>query len=129
MKNKIDFFNRIILASAYLWIKGHIETKGSGNIPDICYRVKTAGYNSIHINRFSEEEGRIVKEITMSDEFKPIKDAEISLVIMSLVVMKIWIADIPKKQRPIININDRALTLGKNQYLTHMIELKREDLE
>ncbi|RKX85197.1 MAG: hypothetical protein DRP57_04340 [Spirochaetes bacterium] len=43
--------------------------------------------------------------------------------------MKIWATDIPKKQRPIININDRALTMGKNQYLAHMIELKREDLK
>ncbi len=124
MKNKYDLFNRAVLAQCYLWAENHTNER-DGELPGICYKIRTAGFNSLHINRFSSEEAELLKEITQSEEFRPIKETDISLIIMQLEVMKIWVTDIPKENRPIINISDRRLLMGKNTYFAYMISVKK----
>ncbi len=127
--NKYDLFNRVVLSSSYLWIQNHIDERAGGDIPTICYKIKTAGFNSLHINRFSQEEATLLREITHSDEFKPIKETEISLIVMPLQVMKLWVEYVPKESRPIININDKKLLRGKNEYLMYMLAVKKKNPE
>ncbi len=127
--NKYDLLNRSVLASCYLWIQNHLDERAGGEIPEICYKIKTAGFNSLHINRFSKEEADLLKEITHSEEFRPIKETEISLIVMPLEVMKLWIENVPKENRPIINISDKKLLRGKNEYLMYMLSVKHKKPE
>ncbi len=129
MNNPYDLLNRVCLASSYIWIQNHLDERPKGDIPEICFKIKTAGYNSLHINRFSQEEAELLKTITHSEEFKPIKDTNISLIIMPLCVMKLWIEHVPKDKRPIININDKKLLMGKNSYFKYMMKIKNTQPE
>ncbi len=122
--NKYDLLNRAVLAQCFLWVENHTEAR-DGELPNICYKIRTAGHNSLHINRFSREEAELLKEITQSEAFKLIKETDISLIVMALEVMKIWVTDIPKENRPIINISDRKLLMGKNTYFAYMISVKK----
>jgi len=126
MTNKYDFLNRTVLAQSFIWVQNHID-KRDGELPDICYKIKTAGYNSLHINRFSNEEAKLLEEITTSEEFNPIRNTDISLVVMALEVMRLWIEDVPKNKRPLININDKKLLRGKNEYLMYMLAVKKSN--
>ncbi len=125
MMNKYDLLNRTVLAQSNLWIQNHLDEKPGEEIPAICYKIKTAGYNSLHINRFSSEEAKLLKEATNSEEFKPIRETDISLIIMPLEVMKLWVEDVPKEHRPTINISDKKLLMGKNTYFSYMLEIKK----
>ncbi len=122
--NKYDLLNRVVLAQAFLWIENHTEAR-DGELPDICYKIRRAGHSSLHINRFSSEEAIELKELTDSDEFKPIKETDISLIVMALEVMRIWITDISRDKRPCLNIADRKLLMGKNIYFAYMIKVKK----
>jgi len=127
--NKYDFFNRCILAQSYVWIQNHIDERSGGDIPDICYRIKTAGFNSLHINRFSHEEAKILETITKSEEFAHIKETNISLIVMPLEVMRLYVERIPRDKRPIINISDKKLLRGKNEYFPYMIAIRKANPE
>lgn len=124
--NKHSMLNRTILAQVYIWIKDHTEKK-EGHIPDICHRIKTAGYNSAMINQFNEAERNMLKELTQTKEFEEIKKVDISTIVMALEVMKIWIKDISKNERPLINISDKKLLMGKNLYTIYMLKCKKEN--
>jgi len=126
--NKYSLLNRAVLAQCYLWIDNHTNER-DGELPDICYKIRTAGYNSLHINRFSQEEADMLKELTSKDEFKHIREVDISLIVMALEVMKKWIEDVPKKDRPFININDKKLLFGQNSYFKYMIAVKQKNPE
>lgn len=126
MDNQYEMFNRTILAQIYIWIKDHTE-KREGHIPEICHRIRTAGYNSAMINQFSEDERLLLREITMTDEFEEIKLVNISMVVMALEVAKLWVNDIPKQLRPHINVSDKKLKMGKNLYTLYMLKCKQED--
>lgn len=120
--------NRTVLAQTFLWIKDHTEKK-EGHIPDICHRIKTAGYNSAMINQFDKDERNMLRTITQTDEFEEIKKVDISMIVMALEVMKLWVLDIPKKKRPLINISDKKLMMGKNLYTIYMLKCKKENRE
>ena len=125
--NKYDLLNRTVLAQCHLWIQNHLDERSGGDIPEICYRIKTAGFNSLHINRFSQEEANLLKESTSNEEFQPIKETDISLIVMPLEVMRLWVEDVPKEHRPIINISDKKLLRGKNEYLMYMLAVKKKN--
>ncbi len=123
--NQYDLLNRCVLAQCYLWIENHTEAR-DGELPDICYKIRGAGHSSLHINRFSYEESELLKEITSSEEFKHIREVDISLIVMALECMRLWIEDVPKDKRPLININDKRLLKGKNEYVMYMLRIKEK---
>ena len=122
-----SLFNRLILAQAYVWIK-QVSEEGA-HMPDIAYKIRTAGHNSFVINRFDSKERKIIESIANDQRVKEISEVQTSPVIQALELMKIWVEDIPKNLRTNINIKDDKLIPGKRAYLTHMIKLKRLDKE
>ncbi len=125
IERRYGFFNRIVLSHCELWLKQHIKERES-DLPEICYLIKSAGYASRVINAFSDDEARILEAIAKDEEFIPIKEKEISLVIMALEVMKVHVTEIPKELRtPKLNISDKRLKVGKGAYAIHMLKAKR----
>ena len=117
--------NRIVLAHCELWIRQHTENK-DGDLPDICYELKAAGYASRVINGFSDDEAITLSRIAVDSEFIPIKDQEISLVVMALEVMKLHVGSVPQElRRPKLNISDKKLLQGKGAYAMDMLRAKK----
>jgi len=127
MSNKYDLLNRTVLAQSYVWIQNHLDERAGGDLPEICYRIKTAGFNSLHINRFSQEEATFLKDITSNEDFNNIRKIDISLIVMPLEVMKLWVESVPRKNRPVVNISDKKLLMGKNAYLIYLLSIKKKN--
>ena len=123
------FINRIVLSHINLWIQQHIDNK-DGDLPEICHKLRSAGYASRVINGFSDDEVKVLMAIEKDSEFIPIKDKEISLVIMALEVMKQHVGSVPKElRRPSIHISDKKLLQGKGAYAMDMLKTKISNKE
>jgi len=126
-RQQLNLLNRLVLAQVYIFSKQCEVDKSS--MPDIAFRMKTAGFNSFHINKFTDEERAHIKKIANLPPMEDLKKTQTSSVINILELMRIWAEDIPKEDRPNINISDKLLLRGKNHYIMHMIALKRNTPE
>ena len=121
--------NRVVLAFIYQWLNQHTETKDV-DMPEICYKMKSAGYASKVINSFNDEERERMKKLGETDEHKELEKVHISLVIMALEVMKLHIQTMPPELRtPKLNISDKKLLMGKGAYAIYMLKAKKLDKE
>jgi hypothetical protein len=124
-QRRYGLLNRIVLAHMWAWLNQHVENKDA-DMPDICYKLKSAGFASRAINGFDEQEINMLDDLSKDEKFIPIKDKEISLVIMALEVMKYHVENTePALRTPKINISDRKLKLGKAAYTMDMLEAKK----
>lgn len=121
-------FNKVVMVSIHQWVQMHIDNN-DGKVPEILMRVKTKGYNMKVINGFSDDEVKLLKEIETDPVFMGIKAEKISYLVHALVVLKLWVQDIPKKERPLLNISDTKLIHGKAVYTKHMLLAKKLDPE
>ena len=126
-KKQLYLFNRLILAQAYIFSKQCEADKA--DMPAICYRIKTAGFNSMHINRFDDEERACIKALSELPKTEELRKIQSSAVINILELMRLWVEDIPKEDRLNINISDSSLKIGKNHYIKHMLKLRKTDTE
>jgi len=121
--------NRIVLAYVYQWLNQHTE-RSEIDMPDICYKMKSAGYASKAINGFSDEERVKMNKLSKTEEHKKLEKVHISLVIMALEVMKLHVQTMPPELRtPKINISDKKLLMGKGAYALYMLKAKSKDKE
>jgi len=123
-EKQLQLFNRLILAQAYIFSK-QCEQDNS-DMPPIAYRIKTAAFNSFHINKFNDEERACIKNIAELPGMDELKQMQTSAIINILELIRIWVEEIPKEKRPNINISDNKLILGKNHYVIHMIKLRKD---
>jgi len=126
-KRRAGLLNRITLAYVYQWLNQHTERMET-EMPDICYKLKSAGYASKVINGFSDEERVKMNKVGHSPEYKVLEKVEISLVVMALEVMKIHVQTMPPEMRtPKLNISDKKLAQGKGAYAMYMLKAKTQD--
>jgi len=124
MNNKqLRLFNRLVLAQAYIFSKQCEQD--NADMPPIAYRIKTAAFNSFHINRFDDEERACIKNIAELPGMEELKKMQTSAIINILELIRIWVEEIPREDRPNINISDKKLLLGKNHYVLHMMKLRK----
>jgi len=126
-KGQANLMNRLMLAQAYLWIK---QVSDSGlEMPPIAYKIRLAGHNSFHINRFDDAERELIQGIATDERMVKIAERQTSPIIQALHLMKIWVEDIDKKDRPNIYIADAKLKTGKIAYMKSMLALKKNNPE
>jgi len=126
-QRRASLLNRMVLAYTYIWLKQHTE-RMNVDMPEICYKLKSAGYASKVINGFSDDERRIMDRINETKEFQDNSKVLISLVVMALEVMKNHVEAMPQKLRtPKLNISDKKLVQGKAAYTMYMLKAKRVD--
>jgi len=124
-EKKYGLLNRVVLGNIHMWLDQHSKEK-EADMPDICYKLKSAGYASRVINGFSDEERDFMHSLTKDEEFMEIANKHISLVVMALEVMKYHIEHTEPHQRaPKLNINERKLRMGKAVYAIHMLKTKQ----
>ena len=123
-KKQQSLFNRFILAHIWMWTDKSTKDKGVLYTPEFAYRLRTAGFNSRAVNPFTDAEIVIIKQLGDDPDFEEMKLQHISLLVMALEVAKIWTTDIPREDRPNINISDKKMLLGKNHYLIPLLKMK-----
>ena len=126
-QRKAGLLNRITLAYIYQWLDQHTDRMDT-EMPDICYKMKTAGYASKVINGFSDEERVLMNKVGRTERFDELSKVHISLVVMALEVMKLHVQTMPKELRtPRLNISDKKLLQGKAAYAMYMLKAKSQD--
>jgi len=122
--NKYKLFTKVVLAMINQYVTAH-QKGNDGEVPDVLLKVSTKGFAVRAINGFTDKEVETLMEIEKDPEFKEIKSREISYLIMSLIILKKWVELVPKNQRPIMNISDKKMSIGKAQYAIHMLKAKQ----
>lgn len=128
MSNKYNLFNSVIAASIMQWVDSH-RKNDDGEVPEILSRVRTKCYYHRALNAFSDEEIDLLMKIDKDPEFIKIKEVEISYLVQSLAVLKIWVEDVPKNLRPNFNISDKKMVVGSGHYWKHLLTAKQFDPE
>ncbi len=120
----IQILNKITLFIVSDYIEHSKE--GESKIPEVLTRLNAsiAGYKKFHM--FTLEEAKVVTEIAKEDGLTKIMEEHISYIIFAMELMKLWVNNIPKKQRPIL-ISDKHLKLGGRYFFLSMMSLKRDD--
>ena len=105
------------------------RTADETELPVILYRLKASiqGYKSFHM--FDITEAKEVLKISKDPKLLAIMDKEVSFLVFAMEVMKLWTEDIPKEQRPHLNISDKRFKLGGRNFFKQMLYLKQTDKE
>ena len=117
-------FNRFILAHLHLWVSKSTEDKSITYTPEFSYRLRTAGFNSKAINGFDDSEVDLIKKLGTEPDFEVLKKKEISLLVMAPQIAKLWVEDIPREDRPNINISDKKMIVGKKHYVMELLKME-----
>ena len=123
-KKQTYLFNRFILAHLHLWVSKSTDDESITYTPEFAYRLRTAGFNSKAINGFNDSEVDLIKKLGVDPDFEELKKKEISLLVMALQIAKLWTEDIPKEDRPNINISDKKMIVGKKHYVMELLKMK-----
>jgi len=107
-----------------MWISKSTDDVNVKYTPEIAYRLRTAGFNSKAVNGFTDSEVDLIKTLGKEPDFEELKKKHISLLVMALEITRIWVEDIPKEDRPRINISDNKMLLGKKNYVIPLLEMK-----
>ncbi len=123
----IPLLNKIVLFICQDYI---VRTqKDGGEIPPILSRLNGSitGFKQFHM--FSIEEAKKVLLIAKEKDLLDIMDKEVSFLVFVMEVMKLWTQDIPKQNRPHLNISDKHFKLGGKMFWKQMMYLKKTDKE
>jgi hypothetical protein len=126
-KEEMYLFNRIILSHLWLWTDRHTKLTNEYT-PPITYKLRTAGFNSRAVHPFSDEEVKRIIALGRDPDFMMINETKNSWLTMALEVARLWAIDIPKEDRPLININDRRLLMGKHNYFSYLMGEKKKGI-
>lgn len=130
MTTKQLFLNKTCLVQCEQWIANHLDKGEIPDIPDICFKIKYAGYVMRTQVGFTQQETDILKEISEHEDFKPIKEKHVSLIVMALEVMRLWAENTPKDDRSgIPPMSNKKLLLGKNSYFRYLLKIKNTQPE
>ena len=121
----IRTFNKIILFVAQDYI---YRTKKEGaSVPPVLHKLEGAVKVFKQQNMFSVEEAKEVLKIARSEEIDAIMNKEVSFIIFTFELMKLWVNHVPKVDRPILNISDKHFKLGGRVFYQSMLKLKQEN--
>jgi len=124
MNNQV--LNKIVLFVVQDYLQ---RTADETEMPPILYKLKAsiAGYKQFHM--FSVDEATQVLAISKDKKLLEIMDKEVSFLVFSMEVMRLWTTDVDKKYRPHLNISDKHFKLGGREFWRQLILLKQTDKE
>jgi len=122
-----SLLNNIILFTVDVYIDRMKQEKLE--IPKLLDDLKRSIITYKRSNSFTEKEGKLVLELSATKELQSIIQVEISHLVFILTLIKLWVTQIPKNQRPLLNISDKRLSKGKAEYAMYMLKMKQTDKE
>ena len=123
--NKYNLLNKVVLFICQDYIVRTV--KDGSEVPPLLTRLSAAitGYKQFHM--FSQDEAKIVLKLAKSDEITDIMNKEVSFIVFTMELMKLWITTVPKQNRPHLNISDKHFRLGGKVFWQQMMKLKQVD--
>ncbi len=118
----MGFLNKLVLFHVESYIQMTLDSKDP--VPPHLMQLKLGIITYRKFNRFTQEEADIVLKFAENEELKEFMAAEVSFVVFSLELMKLWIAYVPKKQRPILGVSDKKFKLGGDTFWKQMLIAK-----
>lgn len=127
-KNPYDTFNKAILYSVHDYTQKSIN---DGLEPSpLHFRIKGAVSCMMNYNvGVNDKDIEAIKALAKEAELRTIVDVEVSYLVFTLELIKLWVLEVPKENRPTLNISDKKLKGGRANFAMGMLELKRRDAE
>ena len=125
--NKYDLLNKSILYT----VNRYIESACSEGLEpsklhcDIRFATKVF----MTSNALTEYDMEGISKIAKDEEFGKVINRSVSFYMFTLELMKLWVENIPKEYRPMLNISDKRLSKGRAMYAISMLRLKQKDSE
>lgn len=84
---------------------------------------KVRYYTKLH--PYTRDETWILKEL--DPHFKKMLDMQLSYQVFAFEILALWAQDVPKEQRPLLNISDHKLKKGHRHYFKELLTLKKRN--
>jgi hypothetical protein len=124
MTNK-RLFNKAILIHLNLYlVEGLKEIENQEILPPWIYNLRSVSHNYCLLNKFTKEEIETMKSIETEEMLLRMR-TEVSFIAFSLHLVKLYIEQIEKKDRVVLNISDNKLLIGTNVWFKQMLSLKK----
>ena len=122
-----SLFNKIILFTTDMYIDR--MRKENTQLPKTLEQLSIALVGYKHHNRFTDKEAEYVLKLAKDPGLDEVVKTDVSPIIFTLTIIKLWVESIDKKDRPNLNISDKKLIKGRAEYAIQMIKLKKEKPE
>lgn len=127
MINRQSVFQRLIIFS----VEGYLEEISADQTYQYPFMVKLRGairsYMKFH--KFTQEEAKIVISLSDTPFMQSLSELEIDRTIYALELLVLYINEIPKRDRAILNIADKKILDIKTELIMDMLEMRRERQE
>jgi len=123
-----SIFNKVMLHTISSYLEKQVEDKETYE-RDFLVKILGAlkAYQMLH--RFDSNEAKMVAEIGEHEAMEKMKVIEIDFSIYSIELLQLFVDEIPKKQRPHLNIADKKIRALKANLIKDMLRLKFRDDE
>lgn len=125
--NKYDTLNKVILYTIKSYIEKSIE-EGLEPSP-LHFRLLGATRVFKRENPINDDDREAMKQIRESEELQRIVKTDVSFLVYTLELIKQYVEQVPKEYRPMLNISDKKLIIGRGSFAVGMLQLKQRDAE
>ncbi len=123
----IDLLNKTIMFTLDSYITG--MKNNDELLPPILDRLYIALAGMKHTRSFTLEQSNVILDLAKHEEILELTSRPVSHLIFVLELVKLWVKTVPKDKRPLLNINDKKLSVGKSIVSLDMIRLKHKDVD
>jgi len=127
MSNKYDTFNKVILYT----IKDYIEKSIEDGLEPSPLHFRLLGATRVfkRENPINDDDREAMKPIRESEELQKIVSTHVSFLVYTLELIKQYVEQVPKEYRPLFNISDKKLIIGRGSFAIGMLQLKQRGAE
>lgn len=125
--NKYDTLSKVILYTILSYIEKSIE-EGLEPSP-LHFRLLGATRVYKRENPINDYDREAMKPLRESEELRKIVSTDVSFLVYTLELIKQYVEQVPKEYRPLLNISDKKLIIGRGSFAVGMLQLKRRDAE
>ena len=122
-------FTRLILFTCEAYLS---KAVAEGITSETMHKKIVSGIRSfMTFGRFSKEEQQLLQELGKDPIVERIKAVEISYVVYSLELLKLWVQNVPREVRKNIylGVSNKKLLMGRASFATMMLHMKRDNEE
>lgn len=125
--NRVSVFHRLILFSVEAYLD---DIKADGTYQyEFMLKLRSKLRSYIQGHRFSREEFLIVRALAETDAIKAMSALQIDRTIYSLELLVYFIQQIPKSDRPFLNMSDTKILTAKAELIKDMMQMRQEKKE
>jgi hypothetical protein len=118
--------NKVVLYTANRYIDSSIK---EGLEPSVLHhRLKFAAKVFMERNPLTKEDMDVISKVSSDEDFQAIIGGQVSFLVFVLELVKLWVDAVPKESRPLLNISDKKLRIGRAMFAIEMLQLKKTNI-